>query len=147
MTDFDITITNNSPFSRLPARKMRRAVEVTLAGERVARKRVKTLSMILVDNAQLRAMNKEFLRHDYDTDIITFSLDDNYIDGELYISVEMADENAAFYGVSRTNELIRLAIHGTLHLLGYDDATPDERAAMEMKENLYIRRTYNRRSA
>lgn len=143
---FDITVTNATSFQRLPATKMRTAVAEVLTGERIAPKHVAGISIVLFDNAQLRAMNKEFLNHDYDTDIITFSLDDERIDGELYISVEMAEDNARHYSVSRTNELVRLAIHGTLHLLGYDDATPEERAQMEIKENLYIRRAYSQRT-
>ena len=77
-------------------------------------------------------------RYDYPTDIITFPLEDEVLDGELYISLDTAARQAKEYGVSLTNELMRLVAHGTLHLVGYDDATDQQRKEMSRLEDNYI---------
>ncbi|MBK7986366.1 MAG: rRNA maturation RNase YbeY [Ignavibacteria bacterium] len=83
-------------------------------------------------------MNRKFLQHDYPTDVITFPLEDNPLEGEIYISIDTAIEQARDYNVSVAQELMRLAAHGTLHLIGYDDSTDEERARMSELETLYI---------
>jgi rRNA maturation RNase YbeY len=119
---------------------MQHAIERVLRGEKWRKKPIKSasVSVILVDDPTIHAMNKEFLQHDYPTDIITFPLEEDTIDGELYISLDTAARQAAEYGVSFTNELMRLAVHGTLHLVGYDDATDEERKEMSRLEDRYI---------
>lgn len=114
---------------------MRRVIENVLCGEGIDEA---TVGVVLVDDARIHAMNKEFLQHDYPTDIITFSLEDDGIDGEMYISIDTARRQAAEYDVSLTNELMRLAAHGTLHLAGYDDASTEERAQMSALEDKYM---------
>lgn len=97
--------------------------------------------IILTDNAKVRQLGKDFLGHDYDTDVITFDLseeDGKAIEGEIYIAVEYAEAQAKEYGVTLTTELKRLAVHGALHLCGYNDATDEKRAAMGQKENMFI---------
>lgn len=97
--------------------------------------------IILTDNTKVRQLGKDFLGHDYDTDVITFDLseeDGRTIEGEIYIAVEYAEMQAKEYGVTLTKELKRLAVHGALHLCGYNDATDEERAAMGQKENMFI---------
>ena len=114
---------------------MHRAIRNVLQGEKVLEAAV---SVVLVDDERIHAMNKEFLQHDYPTDIITFPLEDGAVDGEMYISITTAVRQAAEYGVSLTNELMRLAAHGTLHLVGYDDGKPEERKQMSALEDKYI---------
>jgi probable rRNA maturation factor len=97
-----------------------------------------SVSVVIVDDERIHAMNNEFLQHDYPTDIITFPMDDAAVDGEMYISIETAQRQAKEYGVSLTNELMRLAAHGTLHLVGYDDATDSQRAIMSYLEDTYM---------
>ena len=97
--------------------------------------------IILTDNSKVRQLGKDFLGHDYYTDVITFDLseeDGRTIEGEVYIAVEYAENQAKEYGVTLTTELKRLAVHGALHLCGYNDATDEERAAMSQKENMFI---------
>jgi probable rRNA maturation factor len=130
-----ISIHNDTAHTRIPKAKLRRTVEHVLQGEGQTEA---TVSIILVDDARIHAMNKEFLQHDYPTDIITFPLEEECIDGELYISIETAERQASEYGVSLTNELMRLAAHGTLHLAGYDDATEEERQSMSRLEDKYM---------
>ena len=100
-----------------------------------------SVTIILTDNDRVRQLGKDYLGHDYDTDVITFDLseeDGSILEGEVYIAVEYAIRQAAEYGVTMTNELKRLAVHGALHLCGYDDATDEERAAMGKLEDMFI---------
>jgi probable rRNA maturation factor len=133
--NFEIHIFNDTTYTPIPRAKMHRAIENVLRGENVLEAAV---SVVLVDDERIHAMNKEFLQHDYPTDIITFPLEDDAVDGEMYISISTALRQAAEYGVSLTNELMRLAAHGTLHLVGYDDAKPEERKQMSALEDKYI---------
>jgi rRNA maturation RNase YbeY len=132
---FQIHIFNDTHHKPVPRRKMHRVIENVLCGEGIGEASV---SVVLVDDNRIHAMNKEFLQHDYPTDIITFPLEDDNIDGEMYISIDTACRQAAEYGVSLTNELMRLAAHGTLHLAGYDDASAEERAQMSALEDKYM---------
>jgi probable rRNA maturation factor len=133
--NFEIHIFNDTKRTPIPRAKMHRVIENVLHGEGA---REAVVSVVLVDDERIHAMNKEFLQHDYPTDIITFPLDDEVIDGEMYISMDTAIRQAAEYGVSLTNELMRLAAHGTLHLVGYDDTSPEERKHMSALEDKYI---------
>ena len=85
-------------------------------------------------------INKEYLGHNYGTDIITFdySAEKNMLDGEIFISLQNAQENSKKYRVSVDNELLRLIIHGILHLVGYDDVTLGKRKRMKIEENRLV---------
>jgi len=82
-------------------------------------------------------INRQFLGHDYSTDIITFNYSGSNkdLDGEILISVLDAEENAKRYECSLDNELLRLVIHGVLHLVGYDDIENADRKKMKKLEN------------
>ena len=100
------------------------------------------LSFILNSDAELRAMNKQFLDHDYETDVLTFDLskeDSNYIEGEIYISIDRVEAQAAHYGVSIDDELDRVLIHGLLHLIGFNDIEASDKAAMTQAEDEALR--------
>lgn len=90
-----------------------------------------------VDTYHIHNINKEYLKHDYSTDIITFNYSENIslLDGEIIISVPDAAVNAKRYKVSLNKELNRLVIHGTLHLTGYDDQKKTEKKIMKTLEN------------
>lgn len=98
---------------------------------------VEALIINFIDREEITEINKEFLKHDFSTDIITFNYSgsNTLIDGEIYISVGDAQINAAKFKVSESDELTRLVIHGVLHLLGYDDKNPDEKKIMKSLEN------------
>lgn len=102
------------------------------------------LDIIFVDDEELLMMNREFLQHDYYTDIITFDLSDDTqaIQGELYISTDRVIDNANTIGSSTTDEIIRVCIHGLLHLCGMNDSTESEKSAMRDAENKYIQFHY-----
>jgi probable rRNA maturation factor len=138
---FEIAIFNDTTYKRIPQAKMKAAIERVLRGEKFRGKSIieASVTVVIIDDSRIHTMNNEFLQHDYPTDIITFPLEEQVIDGELYISIETAHRQATEYGVSLTNELLRLAAHGTLHLVGYDDSTDSNRAQMSILEDTYIR--------
>ncbi len=93
-----------------------------------------------MDNAEIHRVNRQFLEHDFATDVISFSLGepDGPLEGDLMVSAEMAVEQAARYGWSPLEELLLYVIHGTLHLVGYDDLTEEDRAVMRRQESHYL---------
>ncbi len=86
---------------------------------------------IFTKDRTIRRINREFLKHDYNTDVISFSFNENNIvNGEVYISVDTVIRNSAKYGTLFYEEIIRVMIHGTLHLLGYNDGSFEDRKVM-----------------
>lgn len=83
-------------------------------------------------------INQKHLQHDYYTDIITFPLNNDPIEANVFISIERVKENAQLYKVEFEDELHRVMIHGLLHLFGYKDKTEDEQQSMRSKENYYL---------
>jgi probable rRNA maturation factor len=128
-------------------RKLRRIVEVVI--EREGFKEPFTISLVLCDDPTIKELNRRFLNHDYPTDVLSFLLSGidetskgkQRLVGEIIISVETAERNAKRYRQTLESELIRLAIHGTLHLLGYDDTTQQQRRLMRRKERQYLKLT------
>lgn len=98
------------------------------------------INVAIVDNAQIHETNREFLNHDYPTDVITFPWDEpeGPLKGDIMVSAEMAAQVASDYGWSPDDELLLYVIHGTLHLAGYDDHSDEERAAMRERETHYL---------
>jgi len=97
------------------------------------------LNIIFCSDNYLLKMNKEYLGHNYFTDVITFDYsEENLISGDVFISVDTVKENAKNYEVSFENELFRVIIHGVLHLIGYNDKTDKEQEEMTIKENYYL---------
>jgi probable rRNA maturation factor len=91
------------------------------------------ISIAVIDDAGIHRLNREFLQHDWPTDVITFPLsdDENWLDGEIVVSRETADRLAINLPWSGDDELLLYVIHGTLHLVGFDDQ--DEGSSREMK--------------
>lgn len=101
--------------------------------------RLGEISVIFCSDAYLLDMNKKYLGHDYFTDIITFDYSEGeLLSGDLFISVDTVRSNAAFYSAKFDDELDRVIVHGLLHLIGYDDHSEEEFAAMKEKENYYL---------
>lgn len=88
----------------------------------------------------MKTLNKNYLKHNYDTDVLTFTYENNKnnLEGEIIISPEKVKKNARFYDVSRIQELKRVIIHGCLHLAGYDDKTKKQKELIKNKENFYL---------
>jgi len=94
------------------------------------------LNYIFTSDSEILKINKQFLEHNYFTDIITFNYcEANMVSGDIYISVATVEENAKDFQVAFQHELNRVMIHGVLHLLGFDDATDEEKALMRRKED------------
>jgi len=99
------------------------------------------LSFIITSDINLININREFLKHDYFTDVIAFNdSDNNTICGEIYISIETVERNSVNYKTSLKNELTRVMIHGTLHLCGYEDDTEMKKALMSEKEDGWLKK-------
>jgi len=95
------------------------------------------LNIIFVTDEELLVMNRQFLQHDYYTDIITFDLgtSDNLVMGELYISLERVKENANQLNQKYQSEFIRVIAHGLLHLIGYQDKKSEQIVEMRACES------------
>ena len=94
------------------------------------------LNYIFCEDDYLLDMNRRFLNHDYYTDILTFSSENNIgLTGDIFISVDRVRENAGLYDVPFEEEMRRVIIHGALHLMGYDDKNESEMEAMRREEN------------
>ena len=99
-------------------------------------KRVGEVAYIFVDDEKILEVNRQYLQHDYYTDIITFDYcEGDVISGDLFISLDTVRSNAGQMGVAYEQELDRVIIHGILHLCGIDDKGPGEREIMEANEN------------
>ena len=102
-------------------------------------KKLGDISIIFCSDNYILDVNMRYLQHDYFTDIITFDYcEGNTVSGDLFISIDSVRENALFYGATFEDELDRVMVHGVLHLLGYDDHTPEDTAVMREKENYYV---------
>ena len=94
------------------------------------------ITIIFTSNERLRLMNREYLNHNYFTDVITFDYTERgIISGDIFISVEQVIANAASHGTKPEEELRRVMIHGVLHLMGFRDSTDKEREEMRKLED------------
>jgi rRNA maturation RNase YbeY len=97
------------------------------------------IGIILVDPDEILRINRLYLKHNYFTDVITFDNSKRkVVFGELYICPSVVVENAGRYFSTRHQELLRVIIHGVLHLLGYDDKTEAQQLEMIRRENFYL---------
>ncbi|MBX2949865.1 MAG: rRNA maturation RNase YbeY [Crocinitomicaceae bacterium] len=100
------------------------------------KKKLGDISLIFTSDEHLLTVNQQYLDHDYYTDIITFDYsEDDFVSGDLFISVDRVRENAAENNVSFLHELNRVVVHGVLHLCGYKDKSESEEQMMRAKED------------
>lgn len=101
---------------------------------------IEKIQYIFCTDDYLLGINKQYLDHDYYTDIITFPLNKSKtaILSDIYISIDRVSENAKSYDVSTSQEIYRVIAHGLLHLCGYGDATEDEKKIMRSREDYYL---------
>ena len=101
-------------------------------------KELNYINYIFLSDEALLVKNKEFLNHDYYTDIISFQMETNPIAGDIFISIDRVRENAEAYKNPFTTELLRVISHGMLHFIGYGDKTDAEVKVMRSKEDYYL---------
>lgn len=103
-------------------------------------KQIGELSYIFCSDEYLLQVNREYLDHDYYTDIITFDSaeEEEQIEGDIFVSIDRVRDNASMLKVPFEIELRRVLAHGVLHLCGYKDKSSDEEQLMRAKENFYI---------
>lgn len=102
-------------------------------------KKVGELAFIFCSDEKILGVNQNFLQHDYYTDIITFDYcEGEIVSGDVFISVERVQENALSHNVNFTTELLRVLAHGVLHLIGFQDKSPQHKKEMTQKEDLCI---------
>ena len=102
---------------------------------------IECLQYVFCSDKYLLEINKQFLNHDYYTDIISFDLSETrgQLIGDIYISVDRVKENAKSLGTSQTNELLRVIFHGALHFCGYKDKKPVDAKLMRSMEDKWLR--------
>lgn len=130
------------PEFQLDNQKVYRNVLIQCAEEE--NKRIKKITYYFVDEKDILSVNRDFLNHDYITDIITF--DNSFlqtIEGEIFICIPEVKRNAKSHsGGNFYNELNRVILHGILHLIGYKDENDEERLVMREKESYYLQYFY-----
>jgi probable rRNA maturation factor len=129
---------HNTTKREIPEQLLEKAVLLVLENEGFT---VESIVGVYCGNKMIQRINREFLGHDYPTDTITFRYNKgSEIDGEFYISLDVVKENAARFMADFQQELLRVTLHSALHLIGYDDQSPDDRSLMEEKEAFYLNR-------
>ena len=124
-------ITNLQSRVRIPRRLVDRLAR------RLAKKR--EVSVVFVSRAAIRRLNRRFLKHDTVTDVLAFPMGDGLL-GEVIVSPEVAAAEARRRGIPVREELLRYVAHGILHLMGYDDHRPRDRARMWKRQERELRR-------
>lgn len=105
-----------------------------------SKQQLKRLIVVLLNDEEIREMNRTSLNHDYYTDILTFDLSETkfHVETELYISYDRIKENAKMFKQTNQSELLRVTLHGCLHMAGFKDKTKKEIQAMRIAEEKYI---------
>jgi rRNA maturation RNase YbeY len=126
-----------------PRRRARReaAAAIVRSVLRAERKPSASVSVVFIDSRRARALNRRFLGHDWVTDVLSFPLaSPPAVEGEVYVNLDRARAQAEQLGLAFGNEVLRLVVHGVLHLLGYDDSTPARWRRMEKRQEALVRR-------
>jgi probable rRNA maturation factor len=99
------------------------------------------ISIAVVNDEQMHELNRRYLDHDYPTDVLSFVLDqhERRLEGEIIVSADYAAREAQRFGWEMMDELLLYTIHGSLHLVGYDDQTPEAKAEMREREIHFLR--------
>ncbi len=107
-------------------------------------KKLGDITYIFCDDEYLLEINKQYLQHDYYTDIITFDyVKGKIISGDIFVSLQRISDNSSTLAIPFEKELLRVTAHGVLHLCGYKDKKQEEEKLMRCKENYYLEKYYN----
>jgi probable rRNA maturation factor len=132
-----IAITNRQRTLSIDRRRMRRAIQAIVRDSKITEARI---SIAVVDDATIAKLHDQFLNDPEPTDVLSFVLErsTHVLEGEVVVSADTAQAYAAQYDCTPEDELMLYVIHGTLHLVGFDDTTPRKRAVMRKKEKEYL---------
>lgn len=131
-----IEISNRQTVLDIDGERLRSAVAAVLPEEGIT---TAAINIAIVDDPTIHDLNRRFLNHDEPTDVLSFLLDDtDGIEGDVIVSAETAIRSAARYDWPPADELLLYVIHGTLHLVGYDDLDDASRAEMRSRERYYL---------
>ena len=129
-------ITYNAEGIKIPQIKRRETSAWIKAVAAMHGRKVGEVGYLFVDDEKILEVNREYLNHDFYTDVITFDYDEgDRINGDIVISLDTVRSNAELFGKEYDEELHRVIIHGILHLCGINDKGPGEREQMEAAEN------------
>lgn len=134
-----IDVANAHPGYRRRRKVIQEIIRRVLKNER---RRQADLGVVFIDDRRMRSLNAAYLKHNFPTDVLSFPLSSPHarlLEGEIYVNLDQARRQAREFSVTFANEVHRLVIHGTLHLLGYDDRTTTTRLRMTRKEDLYLK--------
>ena len=127
---------NNLTKFPVDSKSFTQVAKKVLSGEN---RETENISLVFVGKEEIKKLNKKFREKDNPTDVLSFSLNDKECLGEIMICPEVVKENAEKYGVSVNFEIMKVFIHGILHLLGYDHEKTDKEAEiMETKQDKYL---------
>jgi probable rRNA maturation factor len=134
---FTIEINNQQNRLTIDTDRLKRAVEMILTEEGVE---AAAINVAIVDDPTIHDLNRRFLDHDEPTDVLSFVLDEEAgrLEGDVIASADTAARIAAQLQWPASDELLLYAVHGTLHLVGYDDLDPDSRSEMRERERHYL---------
>lgn len=130
----DVRLEAKIPFS---GRWVARVVEAALRGEKAGRT---TVTVLVTGDRKIRQINRRHLKHDTATDVISFGADERGYLGDIVVSAQTARSTARELGISFKEELARYLVHGTLHLLGYDDHAKKDRDAMHARQEELLKK-------
>ena len=119
------------------------ASELIIAVFRSEKKNIADVLVIFTSDKTLTDLKKKFFNKEHLTDVIAFRMndyDEEKVEGEIYISIPQVEKNAKEFNQSYSKELARIIIHGSLHLLNYNDSTPDDKIIMTEKENFLLKK-------
>ena len=130
---------------RLPVAKMKKLFEV-LTDEEADPGSSSSINVIFTSDRKIRSLNRTYRNIDRATDVLSFNIDDQTVPdgvfGEIYISTATARKQAASYGGSLGEEILRLLCHGLLHLFGYNHQAPRQEKRMKTREEYYLKNIY-----
>ncbi|MGM0488970.1 MAG: rRNA maturation RNase YbeY [Planctomycetota bacterium] len=133
----DIDFTNQQATMPVDEHRLARAARLILADHGPE---TVELSVAVVNNCTIHELNRRFLGHDYPTDVLGFVLEERAgrLEGEVIVSADMAAAEAGTHGMQPEDELLLYLVHGVLHLVGFDDKSPDQCEQMRAAERYYL---------
>jgi probable rRNA maturation factor len=135
--DFDVALINRQSRHAVDEQQLCAAVRAVLHGSDLA---TANISVAVVDDAAIHALNRQYLEHDWPTDVLSFLLEEGggHVEGEVILSADTAATAAAESGWPAAAEQLLYVIHGTLHLVGYRDKTAADAQSMRAAEARYL---------